>query len=80
MKSSKVAISIEKQTLDELDELVKNRVFPSRSRAIQEAVQEKLSRMKRTRLAEECAKLDPKDEQAQAEEGISEELRQWPAY
>jgi metal-responsive CopG/Arc/MetJ family transcriptional regulator len=80
MKSSKVAISIEKQTLDELDELVKNRVFPSRSRAIQEAVQEKLVRMKRTRLAEECAKLDPKDEQAQAEEGISEELRQWPAY
>jgi len=80
MKSSKVAVSIEKQTLDELDELVKNRVFPSRSRAIQEAVQEKLSRMKRTRLAEECAKLDPKDEQAQAEEGISEELRQWPAY
>jgi len=80
MKFSKVAVSIEKQTLDELDELVKNRVFPSRSRAIQEAVQEKLSRMKRTRLAEECAKLDPKDEQAQAEEGISEELRQWPAY
>lgn len=80
MKSSKVAVSIEKQTLDELDELVKNKVFPSRSRAIQEAVQEKLSRMKRTRLAEECAKLDPKDEQAQAEEGISEESRQWPAY
>ena len=80
MKSSKVAVSIEKQTLDELDELVKNRVFPSRSRAIQEAVQEKLSRMKKTRLAEECAKLDPKDEQAQAEEGISEELHQWPAY
>ena len=80
MKFSKVAVSIEKQTLDELDELVRNRVFPSRSRAIQEAVQEKLARMKRTRLAEECAKLDPKDEQAQAEQGISEELRQWPAY
>ncbi len=80
MKSSKVAVSIEKQTLDELDELVKNNVFPSRSRAIQEAVQEKLARMKKTRLAEECAKLDPKDEQAQAEEGISVELHQWPAY
>jgi len=80
MTSSKVAVSIEKHTLDELDELVRNKVFPSRSRAIQEAVQEKLSRMKKTRLAEECAKLDPKDEQAQAEEGISEELHQWPAY
>jgi Arc/MetJ-type ribon-helix-helix transcriptional regulator len=73
-------VSIEKQTLDELDELVKNRVFPSRSRAIQEAVQEKLTRIKKTRLAEECAKLDPKDEQAQAEEGISVELHQRPAY
>ena len=80
MKSSKVAVSIEKQTLDELDELVKSRVFPSRSRAIQEAVQEKLSRMKKTRLAEACAKLDPKEEQAQAEQDISEELHQWPAY
>ena len=80
MRIAKVAISLEKQTLDELDELVKNKAFPSRSRAIQEAVQEKLSRMRKTRLAEECAKLDPKDEQAQAEEAISEDLRQWPEY
>jgi len=80
MKSAKVAVSIEKKTLDELDELVRSKVFPSRSRAIQEAVQEKLSRMKKTRLAEECAKLAPKDEQALAEEGISQELHQWPEY
>ena len=80
MRTAKVAISLEKQTLDELDELVKKKAFPSRSRAIQEAVQEKLSRMRKTRLAEECAKLDPKDEQAQAEETISMDLRQWPEY
>lgn len=80
MRTSKVAISIEKATLEQLDRLVRNKVFPSRSRAIQEAIEEKLSRLKRTRLAEECAKLDPGAEQAMAEEGLSEELRQWPEY
>ena len=80
MGTSKVAISLEKQTLDELDQLVKSRVFPSRSRAIQEAVQEKLSRMKKTRLAEECAKLDPDGEQVLAEEAISQQDASWPEY
>jgi len=80
VRTSKVAISIEKATLEQLDRLVRDKVFPSRSRAIQEAIEEKLSRLKRTRLAEECAKLDPCAEQAMAEEGLSEELRQWPEY
>ncbi|MCK4391728.1 ribbon-helix-helix protein, CopG family [Candidatus Bipolaricaulota bacterium] len=80
MRTSKVAISIEKATLEQLDRLVRGKVFPSRSRAIQEAIEEKLSRLKRTRLAEECAKLDPVAEQAMAEEALSEELRQWPEY
>ena len=80
MPTSKVAISIEKTTLDQLDRLVHDNVFPSRSRAIQEAVEEKLSRLKRTRLAEECSKLDPQAEQEMAEETLSEELSQWPGY
>ncbi|MCK4392464.1 ribbon-helix-helix protein, CopG family [Candidatus Bipolaricaulota bacterium] len=80
MRTSKVAISIEKATLEQLDRLVRGKVFPSRSRAIQEAIEEKLSRLARTRLAEECAKLDPGAEQAMAEEGLSEELRQWSEY
>lgn len=80
MPMSKVAISIDKTTLEQLDRLVHDNVFPSRSRAIQEAVEEKLARLKKTRLAEECAKLDPEDEQAMAEETLSEELSQWPGY
>jgi metal-responsive CopG/Arc/MetJ family transcriptional regulator len=80
MSKSKVAVSIEKTTLEQLDRLVRSKVFPSRSRAIQEAVEEKLSRLKRTRLAEECAKLDPKAEQAMAEEALSEDMSQWPGY
>ena len=71
MNRTRITISIERQTLEALDELVKNRVFANRSQAIQEAVQEKLSRMKHTRLAEECATLDPKMEQRMAEEGLT---------
>ncbi|HUT03036.1 MAG TPA: ribbon-helix-helix domain-containing protein [bacterium] len=80
MQTAKVAISINKKTLKRLDHLVKNRVFPSRSRAIQEAIEDKLNRLERTRLAQECAKLDPVAEQAIAEEGLFEELARWPEY
>lgn len=80
MSTDKIAITIERSTLSKLDQLVKKRVYPSRSRAIQEAVQEKLNRMDRTRLARECAKLNIEEERALAEEGMSEELREWPEY
>ena len=33
-----------------------------------------------SRLARECSKLDPKAEKALAEEGMSEELKDWPEY
>ncbi len=80
MSRSKVAISLDESTLDRLDRLVKESVFPSRSQAIQEAVEEKLARLERGRLARECAKLDPSFEKALAEEGLSEELSRWPEY
>ena len=80
MDTAKVAISINKQTLERVDRLVKSQVFPSRSRAIQEAVEEKLNRLEHNRLAAQCAKLNPTAEKALAEEGLSEELVQWPEY
>ncbi|NHA14167.1 CopG family ribbon-helix-helix protein [Thioalkalivibrio sp. XN279] len=80
MSSVKVAITIESETLKRVDALVAKKVFPNRSRAVQAAVAEKLDRMERTRLATECAKLDPAFEQALAEEGLGEELESWPAY
>jgi hypothetical protein len=43
-------------------------------------VADKLRRMDRGRLARECAKLDPKFEQALADEGIGSEMAQWPEY
>jgi len=80
MARSKIAISLDENTLSRLDRLVRSAVFPNRSQAIEEAVEEKLERMERSRLAQECAKLDPKYEQALAEEGLSEELSAWPEY
>ena len=80
MSSVKVAITLDSETLRHVDSLVMKSIFPNRSRAIQLAVAEKLARMGRTRLAEECAKLDPKFEQAMADEGLGEDLKSWPAY
>jgi len=80
MAHAKIAISLDEHTLDRLDQLVRARVFPNRSQAIQEAVSEKLSRFEHSRLARECAKLDPAFEKVLAEEGLSEEFSEWSAY
>jgi len=80
MPRSKVAISLDEATLERLDKLVESAIFPNRSQAIQEAVEEKLARLERSRLARECAKLDPTFEKALAEEGLSEDAATWPAY
>ena len=80
MSTAKIAITIEEDTLDQLDRLVSSKVFPNRSKAIQEAIKEKLSRLNRSRLARECAKLDPAVERALAEEGLSQESGAWPEY
>lgn len=77
MSTAKVAITIDEAILAKLDRLVRSKVFPNRSRAIQEAIQDKLARLDRNRLARECAKLDPKVEQSLAEEGIAQELDEW---
>jgi metal-responsive CopG/Arc/MetJ family transcriptional regulator len=74
MGVAKVAITIDDETLRKLDRLVKEHVFPNRSKAIQEAVQDKIKRFEKTQLARECAKLDPTYEQVLADEGIPEDV------
>ena len=78
MGRTKIAIMLDRGILDALDRLVDSQVFPNRSQAIQEAVQEKLDRMARGRLARECARLDPAFERALAEEGLSADAHEWP--
>jgi metal-responsive CopG/Arc/MetJ family transcriptional regulator len=58
MAASKIAITLENDTLKRLDMLVKSNFFPNRSKAIQEAVAEKLTRMGKSRLAQECVTAD----------------------
>ena len=80
MGKAKIAITLDEEFIGELDRLVGERVFQNRSHAIQEAVGEKLTRMKRSRLSMECAKLEPAFERAMAEEGLAEDVSQWPEY
>jgi metal-responsive CopG/Arc/MetJ family transcriptional regulator len=80
MRKEKIAITLDEEFIGELDRLVNQHVFQSRSQAIQEAVSEKLRRMKRSRLATECTKLDTTFEKAMAEEGMTEDVSQWPKY
>ncbi len=80
MNKGKVAITLDMQSIGELDRLVEENVFPNRSQAIQEAVSEKLQRLKKTRLMVESAKLEPQFEKRLAEEGLTEDVKEWPEY
>ena len=80
MCTRKVAISLDRDVVKELDRLVAEAELGSRSHAIQIAVREKLARLRRDRLAKECAKLDPVAERSMAEEGISADGLAWPEY
>jgi metal-responsive CopG/Arc/MetJ family transcriptional regulator len=80
MSTAKIAITIEESLLQRVDRLVKSKVFPNRSKAFQQAVEDRIARLDRSRLARECAKLDPKYEKSLAEEGLSGEIDEWPKY
>ncbi len=80
MNTTRVAVSLSKTTLRRLDRLVRTRVYPNRSKAIEEALREKVKKPNRNRLERECAKLDPQAEQMLAEEGMESELAEWPEY
>jgi metal-responsive CopG/Arc/MetJ family transcriptional regulator len=80
MSKAKIAITIDEPILARIDRLVAEQVFSSRSQAIEAAVEEKIERLEHGRLARECAKLDPAFEKTLAEEGLSQELDEWPEY
>jgi metal-responsive CopG/Arc/MetJ family transcriptional regulator len=80
MPKTKVAITLDAELLERVDELVARRDFRNRSQAIEAAIAEKLARARRTRLARECAKLDRGEERALAEEGLAGSADSWPEY
>lgn len=77
---SKIVIAIDEEVVKQLDYMVLRQSYKNRSQAIEEAVLEKLDRLKRSRLARECAKLEPVTEQELAEDGLQQDMDSWPAY
>lgn len=79
MPKTKVALTIDSALLDRVDDLVARARFRNRSQAIETALAEKLAKLARTRLAEECAKLDPAEERRLADEPLGADTT-WPEY
>jgi Arc/MetJ-type ribon-helix-helix transcriptional regulator len=80
MASRKIAITLDARTVDEIDRLVLENVFPNRSRAIQRAIESALDSLSRRRLQRECKKLDPREERREAEAGLKRDIEEWPEY
>lgn len=80
MPVAKIAVSIDQKVVHRLDGLVRKGLFPNRSKAIQQALENQLSKLDRSRLAMECSKLNAKEERTLAEEGMGLEVEQWPEY
>ncbi len=78
MPKTKVALTLDADLLNRVDDLVARQRFRNRSQAIESALAEKLARLARTRLAEESAKLDPSEERRLADEGLASDA--WPEY
>lgn len=80
MAKSKIAITIDEEIVGRIDTLIRQRTYPNRSQAIEDAVRDKLTRLERSRLATEVSKLDPAFERSLAEEGLSQDRAEWPEY
>ena len=80
MPKTKVALTLDTELLERVDELVAKQRFRNRSQAVEAALADKVQRLARTRLARESAKLNPKDEKRLADEGLADALNSWPEY
>ncbi len=78
--TEKITVTLDRDIVTRLDQLVEEKIFPNRSCAVQAAVSDKLDRLQRSRVARECAKLDPAFEKALAEEGLAQDWKDWPRY
>jgi len=80
MPKTKVALTLDADLLEQVDELVEKQTFRNRSQAIEAALADKLRRLARTRLAREAAKLNPDEEQQLADDSLIDALDSWPEY
>ena len=80
MPKTKVALTLDTELLERVDELVAKQRFRNRSQAVEAALADKVHRLARTRLARESAKLNPKEEKRLADEGLVDALDSWLEY
>jgi metal-responsive CopG/Arc/MetJ family transcriptional regulator len=80
MPKTKIAVTVESDLLERVDELVAQRRFRNRSQAVESALSTAVDRLARTRLARECAKLDSREEKRMAEDSLAGALDGWPEY
>ena len=80
MPKTKVAVTVDAHLLERVDHLVATRRFANRSQAVESALADVVARVAKTRLARECARLDPREEQALADEGLAGSHETWPEY
>ena len=79
MAAAKVAISMDRELVWAIDQLVRSGEYASRSQAIQTAVMDLVaSKSSRERMLRELSNLDSAEEQSLADEGLDAE--QWPKY
>ncbi len=75
MSVAKVAVTIDRRLLEEVDRRVAAGEFPSRSRVVQEALARLMEeRAGRRSLLAELAKLDPAEERALADETLTADV------
>lgn len=75
MPTARIAITLDRSLLNQLDRMVKKRRFPNRSQAVQAALRDTLRRLRC--LEPELAKVDPKEEREMAEEWFVGERELW---
>ena len=80
MSKQKIAVTVDEKLVREIDRMVADKVFPSRSGAVESAIRlfEKLK--KRRRLLLELDKIAPEEEIALAAEFKDADTETWPDY
>ena len=74
----KIAVTLNPNTIADLDRWVREGRYPNRSKALQSVVDYFIQREKRNRLVRELNKLDSAEERSLAGEGLGDES--WPTY
>lgn len=80
MPKDKVAITVEKDILRELDLMVKEKNISSRSKAIEDAISQLIENWRKNRLYEQLRNLDVEAEKAEAEASVDAVNEAWQKY